>query len=162
MSTRPDYYTVLSLPPPPAPLTQQLLKKAYHAALLKHHPDKQQQGAAAPSVDVDVLTAAYKTLASAELRREYNASYISSGEGGGGGGEGGSEVVQTVDLDEFVFREEAEGGRYTKACRCGEEEGFVIREEELEAAVGEGEKEVVVGCVGCSLWWRVGFEVVDG
>jgi diphthamide biosynthesis protein 4 len=148
--TSPDFYELLSLPKPPTSLTPQLIRKAYHAALLKHHPDKRASpSSCAPSIDL--LTLAYKTLSTPELRREYDLTLDT-------GSEVGSEVVQTVDLDEFTYTEE---GRYTKACRCGEEEGFVISEEELEGAAKEGLGEVLVGCIGCSLWWRVAFEAVE-
>ncbi|CAO2648940.1 Nn.00g098890.m01.CDS01 [Neocucurbitaria sp. VM-36] len=51
---------------------------------------------------------------------------------------------------------------WTRPCRCGAEKGFRILEEELEDAEGRGEKEVLVGCEGCSLWVRVGFDVEEG
>ncbi|KAH7077302.1 diphthamide biosynthesis protein 4 [Paraphoma chrysanthemicola] len=51
---------------------------------------------------------------------------------------------------------------WTRACRCGAEQGFRILEEELGDAEARGEKEVLVGCEGCSLWVRVGFEVEVG
>jgi len=51
---------------------------------------------------------------------------------------------------------------WTRACRCGADKGFRILEEELEDAESRGEKEVLVGCEGCSLWVRVGFEVEEG
>jgi len=51
---------------------------------------------------------------------------------------------------------------WTRACRCGADRGFRILEEELEDAESRGEKEVLVGCEGCSLWVRVGFEVEEG
>jgi diphthamide biosynthesis protein 4 len=51
---------------------------------------------------------------------------------------------------------------WTRSCRCGAEKGFRILEEELEDAEKRGEKEVLVGCEGCSLWVRVGFEVEEG
>ena len=50
---------------------------------------------------------------------------------------------------------------WTRACRCGADRGFRILEEELEDAEVRGEKEVLVGCEGCSLWVRVGFEVEE-
>jgi len=155
--TRPpaNYYTLLRLPPPPSPLTPQLIKKAYHAALLLHHPDKSVSAPTPQAPSVDLLTLAYTTLSSPELRTEYNLTLASAPTVGGNG----SEVVQTVDLDEFLHDEET--GRWVKACRCGEEEGFVLSEEELEKVVEEGEREIVVGCGGCSLWWRVEFAVVD-
>ncbi|KAH8731438.1 diphthamide biosynthesis protein 4 [Phaeosphaeriaceae sp. PMI808] len=63
---------------------------------------------------------------------------------------------------------EAEGDQqqqqmeWSRACRCGAGKGFKILEEELEDAEERGEKEVLVGCEGCSLWVRVGFEVEVG
>ena len=51
---------------------------------------------------------------------------------------------------------------WTRACRCGADKGFSILEEELEEAETRGEKEVLVGCVGCSLWVRVAFDVEVG
>ncbi|KAK7179713.1 hypothetical protein DPSP01_001342 [Paraphaeosphaeria sporulosa] len=65
------------------------------------------------------------------------------------------------------MHEEERGGEegemeWTRACRCGAEKGFRIRERELEDAEGRGEKEVLVGCEGCSLWVRVGFDVEEG
>jgi len=158
--TRPEnanYYAVLRLQPPPTVLTAAAIKKAYHAALLRHHPDKHSSSpTSTSSPSIDQITAAYKALSSLDLRREYNATLTLSSTG-----TAGSEVVQAVDLDEFTYEEEKDGGRYVKSCRCGEEKGFVIKDVELEQVADEGGREVVVGCVGCSLWWRVGFEVLD-
>ena len=63
--------------------------------------------------------------------------------------------VETVDLDDL---EEGEGV-WWRGCRCGDDKGFEVQEEDLEAAIKEGE--VSVGCKGCSLWLRVLFGVVD-
>lgn len=52
--------------------------------------------------------------------------------------------------------------QWTRSCRCGAEQGFRILESELEEAEGRGESEVLVGCEGCSLWVRVGFDVEEG
>lgn len=70
------------------------------------------------------------------------------------GGETGDDgkVLQVVDLDDFIERGE---GRWTKSCRCGEEEGYVVTEEDLEAG------DDVVGCCGCSLWLKVGYEILE-
>lgn len=57
--------------------------------------------------------------------------------------------------------DEGEGVWYL-GCRCGEERGYVVREGDLERVEGLGEREIVVGCCGCSLWVRVGFGVVEG
>lgn len=52
---------------------------------------------------------------------------------------------------------------WTRGCRCGADKGFRIGVDELEDAEERGETEVLVGCEGCSLWVRVGFEVeVEG
>lgn len=61
-------------------------------------------------------------------------------------------VLQAVDLDDFNYDEVRE--RWTRACRCGAREGFVITEDDLAAG------DDVVGCCGCSLWVKVGYEVV--
>jgi diphthamide biosynthesis protein 4 len=50
---------------------------------------------------------------------------------------------------------------WTRGCRCGADRGFRILEEELEDAEARGENEVLVGCEGCSLWVRVGFDVEE-
>lgn len=65
-------------------------------------------------------------------------------------------MLQAVDLDDFNYEEEA--GRWTRGCRCGETQGFVVTEEDLEEGGGG---DVVVGCCGCSLWVNVAYEVVD-
>jgi len=57
---------------------------------------------------------------------------------------------------------EEEQMQWTRPCRCGAEAGFRILEQELEEAEERGEMEVLVGCQGCSLWVRVGFEVEVG
>ncbi|KAL1595755.1 hypothetical protein SLS60_009444 [Paraconiothyrium brasiliense] len=69
-------------------------------------------------------------------------------------------------LEEEEEQERDRGGEgemeWTRECRCGAEKGFVIKERELEEAEARGEKEVLVGCEGCSLWVRVGFDVEEG
>lgn len=61
-------------------------------------------------------------------------------------------MLQAVDLDDFEYDGERE--RWTRACRCGAGEGFVITEDDLAAG------DDVVGCCGCSLWVKVGYEIV--
>jgi diphthamide biosynthesis protein 4 len=76
------------------------------------------------------------------------------------------EIVEMARRGEVtVGKEQREGERqmeWTRACRCGDDKGFRILEEELGDAEARGEKEVLVGCEGCSLWVRVGFEVEEG
>jgi diphthamide biosynthesis protein 4 len=70
------------------------------------------------------------------------------------------------------------GGTWIKSCfRCGDPQGFIVTEQDLEDCIqrletsgGAGRKvggmddreaEVLVGCGGCSLWVRVGFCVEE-
>ncbi|KAF2831969.1 hypothetical protein CC86DRAFT_377211 [Ophiobolus disseminans] len=89
--------------------------------------------------DFDVLDPEYEF----SQPPEGSASSIHVG-GGGGGAEGEGQM------------------EWTRACRCGEEQGYRILEEELGEAEERGEAEVLVGCGGCSLWVRVGFGVEEG
>jgi len=65
--------------------------------------------------------------------------------------------IEIVDLDDLHLDEEK--GIWYRGCRCGDDRGFLIREEDLEEAADEGE--VSVGCRGCSLWLKVLFGVVE-
>ena len=70
------------------------------------------------------------------------------------------EGLETVDLDDLDYDEEG-GGAWYRGCRCGSVRGFRVTEEDLEKEVENGD--VVVGCVGCSLWLRVTFQAAtDG
>jgi len=178
-----SHYDALGLPAPthngatPELLTSQAVKKAYHKALLKWHPDKALVGAALPATTLDKLKStpppptdtpgytldeiitAYTTLSTERGRREYEREYRLRL-----AGNTKEEVkglwnayvpMDVVDLDDFEYEERL--GKFYKRCRCGEDEGYVLWESELEE-VQAGE--VVVGCVGCSLWLKVEFEVV--
>ncbi|KAH8149641.1 uncharacterized protein LAJ45_06272 [Morchella importuna] len=144
------HYDILSLPPttPSTPLTPNILKKAYHRALLLHHPDKTLSPSTKAEFTVDQITTAYNVLSTPHLRAEYDKKLGAMNEETGDDGK----VLQVVDLDDFIEREE---GRWTKSCRCGEEEGYVVTEEDLEAG------DDVVGCCGCSLWLKVGYEILE-
>lgn len=64
-------------------------------------------------------------------------------------------------------------GRFTKSCRCGSDEGYVITEKEMdeieeELANAEAGKaplsaarSSIIGCLGCSLWLQVDWVVFD-
>lgn len=81
--------------------------------------------------------------------------------------------LEVLDLEDFIPTssqlspdnedndEREEEQIWSRPCRCGESSGFRVTERELEDAVLRGEGEVLVGCVGCSLWVRVGFGVLD-
>ncbi|KAG9206122.1 hypothetical protein G6514_004843 [Epicoccum nigrum] len=157
------------------------LRRAYRNALLAAHPDKKAAGASASGPhSVDDVKEAYGVLDDAARRAEYdnwvlrNPHVLSSGAGAGvkegesaGGGYALSQDfvlgLELLDLSDFEERAgEAGEVLWTRGCRCGDQEGFRIVEEDLEDAEGRGEKEVLVGCGGCSLWVRVGFEVEEG
>jgi len=139
-------------------VTPQDIKRAYHAALLKHHPDKGPISPHAPSVDA--IKAAYAILSNPSSRKSYDAilatrsnSTFSSDAGLFRTGE------EKVDLDDLTWDEK--DGSWYRSCRCGEVHGFVVTEDVLAHEHDQGGREVLVGCVGCSLWLRVSFGVVD-
>lgn len=177
-----NYYHILGLSAP-APGSPSLrpksadLRRAYRNALLAAHPDKKAAGAKG-LYSVDDVKEAYNVLDDATLRAQYdnwvlrNPHILAKGTGTGGdssGGEGqtlsqdfilGLELLDLSDFDE----QEGQGDEveWTRGCRCGDDKGFRILEDDLEDAEARGEKEVLVGCGGCSLWVRVGFEVEEG
>lgn len=63
------------------------------------------------------------------------------------------------------------GGRFTKSCRCGAEEGYVLTEEDMddveeevrqqEMNNGSKARSMIIGCLGCSLWVQVDWVVCD-
>lgn len=178
-----SYYDILALPAPshdrasPEILTSQAVKKAYHKALLRWHPDKASvdcavspgrhdkfRVASSPAgtpqgYTLDEIITAYTTLSTERGRWEYEKQYRLRL-----AGSTMEEVrglwntyvpMEVVDLDDFEYEDMM--GKFYKSCRCGEDEGYVLWERDLEE-VETGEVEV--GCVGCSLWLRVQFEVV--
>jgi diphthamide biosynthesis protein 4 len=74
--------------------------------------------------------------------------------------------LEIFDLDDMEVEttrqqghgiETAETTVWYRGCRCGDEKGFLVREEDLEREAERGE--VMVGCRGCSLWAKVMFAV---
>ncbi|KAF2645994.1 hypothetical protein P280DRAFT_443043 [Massarina eburnea CBS 473.64] len=173
-----NYYRILGLETKSREhLDQDDLKKAYRTALLGAHPDTasaSQGGQGKNEVyTVDDVKEAFGVLSDATQRVEYDG-WI-AGRGVEEGREGFLLGLEVLDLSDFVAGEDegsdAEVGgngatgpqvEWTRSCRCGNEKGFRITEKELEDAEGRGEKEVLVGCEGCSLWVRVGFDVEEG
>ena len=173
----PNHYETLNLPFPIASLTPQQLKLAYHKALLKHHPDKAASNTGIPSppqshtspnasaeihpYTIDQITTAYKTLSDPVLRKDYDKTLreIRTEEKKTVAFHTG---LEAVDLEDFECEERDTGSGgdvWFRSCRCGEERGFVIWEEDLENEIETGE--VVVGCRGCSLWVKVLFAACD-
>jgi diphthamide biosynthesis protein 4 len=137
-----------------------------------------------PAYTVDDVKEAYTALSNAAAKSSYDDWFLKQGGGvaptrGNKAGQWGSEGETPLLSSDFIlglelldledFEEAGDSGQqqqgqqqqmtWTRSCRCGADKGFTILEEELEDAEGRGEKEVLVGCSGCSLWVRVGFEV---
>ena len=111
---------------------------------------------------IDQITTAYKTLSDPVLRSEYDRSLrldrvkVAEREKTGDVFHTGLEIVDLEDLD----CEEAEGGDgdcWYRGCRCGDERGFLVNEEDLERETEHGE--IIIGCRGCSLWLKILFAV---
>jgi len=168
------HYEILGLSTSSGPgraLTAQQLKAAYRRALLQHHPDKsqvkseaQRPGSAqksAKSYTVDQISQAYAILSVTQLRSEYDRILKLKSSPVTSGGQKEDQAFrtgfETLDLDDLSFDEEA--GVWFRGCRCGDNRGFLVREEDLEEASEDGE--LHVGCRGCSLWLRLLFGVVE-
>ncbi|KAE8149258.1 CSL zinc finger-domain-containing protein [Aspergillus avenaceus] len=180
-----DYYEILNLKftGQTTPLTKQQLKLSYHKALLRHHPDKASSTSQSPSLQnghsvaedasganptytIDEITTAYKTLSDPQLRAEYDRSLrldrakAVEREKTGTVFHTGLEIV---DLEDLAFEEGGEAKEipdfWYRGCRCGDERGFMVTEEDLEREAEHGE--IVIGCRGCSLWMKVLFAVED-
>lgn len=171
------YYEILGLPSSrdgAKLLTPQLLKAAYRKSLLQHHPDKVQQVSSpgngstkavnkqpSSTYTVDQITKAYSIISTPKLREGYDRELAlqsqQTGEFGVQQKNGFRTGVEIVDLDDLDFDEKE--SLWFRSCRCGDDRGFLIREEDLEEAADDGE--LAVGCRGCSLWLRVLFGVVE-
>lgn len=181
----PDHYETLDLPFPIPSLTPQQLKLAYHKALLKHHPDKAKSSSIDPTspspslsnptngtnaqsqqqqtYTIDQITSAYKTLSTPSLRKSYDLT-LRQTRAEQKKGDAFHTGLEPIDLEDFECEEcdgaDAGGGDiWFRGCRCGDEKGFIVTEEDLEKEIETGE--VVVGCRGCSLWVKVLFAVDD-
>lgn len=174
-----NYYHILGLSvpslgsPSPKPKTAEL-RRAYRNALLAAHPDKKSTSVATKNraYSVDDVKEAYMVLDDARRRADYdnwvlrNPHILSSTATKNGVGHTLSQDfilgLELLDLSDFEEQGgDADEGEWTRACRCGGEKGFRILEDDLEDAESRGEKEVLVGCGGCSLWVRVGFDVEE-
>lgn len=144
-----------------ASLTVQDIKQAYRSALLQHHPDKILDRNAEDTIQtVDAITIAYKTLSEPVSKAEYDCalrlSQLSQSQN-----QGEEKIFHTgldiVDLDDLQY--DGTSGSWWKACRCGQDRGFVITESDLEKEERYGE--LYTGCRGCSLWLKVLFGIEE-
>ncbi|KAL4996893.1 Diphthamide biosynthesis protein 4 [Aspergillus recurvatus] len=177
-----SFYEILNLPFPSTGLSKQQLKLAYHKALLKHHPDKAVQVTVAKEslsssnhhpaqtlssqkITIDAITTAYKTLSDPIQRAEYDRVLrLDRNRVVGAGDKNGNGTVfhtglEVVDLEDLNCDEDGDEAVWYRACRCGDERGFLLSEGDLEREVDSGE--IVVGCRGCSLYMKVLFAVQD-
>jgi diphthamide biosynthesis protein 4 len=158
MADMPNHYQLLGLESKQTDFTLSAgeVKQAYRRALLQHHPDKTATNAKASGVTVDDIALAYKTLADAGLRGEYDAwlqSLVNNGDSSTPRPR--HTGLETIDLDDLDYDATAE--IWSRGCRCGDAKGFTLSERGLEEQADEGE--IIVGCKGCSLWLRVLFGV---
>ncbi|KAF1845775.1 uncharacterized protein K460DRAFT_284360 [Cucurbitaria berberidis CBS 394.84] len=187
-----NYYHILGLEAPSWGTKDQgpavEVRRAYKIALLTAHPDKTR--AATPKTKaaytVDDVKEAYMVLADRTRKAEYDNWLLHNGDTLHSSlplstsshlREPSTDFIlglELLDLSDFDVvettgttttpsTEEGTGAmEWTRPCRCGADKGFRILEEELEDAETRGEKEVLVGCEGCSLWLRVAFDVEEG
>ncbi len=161
-----DQYKILGLPSPSNKdhhVTPHDIKLAYRRALLHYHPDKSsiqlldEARSEAPKYTVDQITVAYKTLIDPKRRLEYDQSVRLDFTSTGLNFERSHPGLETIDLDDLAFDEE--NNTWYRGCRCGNERGYLISEEELEKDAEH--REVITGCRGCSLWLRIVFAMAD-
>lgn len=168
----PTFYEILGLTMSPSELagiSSQIIKSAYRRSLLLHHPDKapatnrnateDRSSQTRETYSIDQITEAYNVLLMPKKRAEYDLGLKLQGSAGRQGQQKQTlrTGIETTDLDDLGF-DELENVWYM-SCRCGDERGFLIKEEDLEEVADEGE--LGVGCRGCSLWLKVLFGVAD-
>lgn len=175
-----NHYIVLSLPTPwfnptdqnaSSSLRPEDVKAAYRRSLLTYHPDKNPSNTSTTTNEkqatwsVDEITQAYQVLSDPARKREYDAGLrliATSTSTGLAHREKHLVGIESIELDQMEFGEAEEA--WFRGCRCGDEKGFEVTEQDLERELEEKESqqgEVIVGCKGCSLWLRVGFRVLD-
>ncbi|KAK3395862.1 hypothetical protein B0T20DRAFT_47182 [Sordaria brevicollis] len=183
--SQPTLYEILSLSPT-SDLSPAQIKQAYRRALLTHHPDKsstRHQSSSSSSTTttttttastreakytIDQISHAYTTLSSPLLKTKYDASLRTlqrSFTNPHSTEEDFQTGIDTIDLDELEFLEGTvqNGGNgkdtWYRSCRCGNERGFALTEEDLEENADLGE--VLVQCQDCTIWLRVVYVVAE-
>ncbi|KAL1959722.1 hypothetical protein VTO42DRAFT_1308 [Malbranchea cinnamomea] len=123
---------------------------------------------------IDEITTAYKILSDPVSRAEYDRSLRLRPQDNPAFGEGDDDAsfrtgLEIFDLDDMEIemryqetdQSNGDSGQsvWYRGCRCGDEKGFMVREEDLEREIERGE--VLVGCRGCSLWAKIVFAVEE-
>jgi len=157
-----DAYQVLGLAVRPGssqPWSSEEIKTAYRKALLKYHPDKAVDKIRSEEArSVDEISQAYEVLSDSSLRAAHDRALTLCTMKQLRAQDSGLPGLEVVDLDDLLCDEATH--TWSRACRCGQEQGFVITEAQLERTSEHGE--VLTGCQGCSLWLKVVFQAVDG
>jgi diphthamide biosynthesis protein 4 len=183
----PSYYEILRLShsKDSEPLTRDDVKAAYHRALLIHHPDKAttRNASAEPIAprrandddddddddsdgsayySIDQIVAAYETLVDPSKRSAYDERLRRTSFSGGTSRSSKNEKgthpgVEALDLEDLSYNEET--NTWHHECRCGNEDGYVLNEADMEKEAERGE--IYVGCKGCSLFIKVVFSVTE-
>jgi diphthamide biosynthesis protein 4 len=160
------YYDVLALPRRGGTwgfLSKDDIKTAYRRALLVHHPDKARTDVGntssarehQPKYSIDEIVNAYETLVDQEKRAEYNETLD---KGTGKGNVSGTHIgVEVFDLEDLKYDEGK--NTWSRSCRCGDEHGYILTEQDLEKESQQGE--IYVGCRGCSLFIKVLFSLEE-
>lgn len=145
------------------------IKSAYRMSLLSNHPDKQIQQTGEfinskgnKTIAISAIKTAYLILTTPDRRKEYD-SRLRLGNG----------VIslavpkvtgEQVDLDDMntttIIGSDGvtETFIWTRGCRCGESEGYILSERDLEDN-GPDSTSIIIQCVGCSLWIEVLYEI---
>lgn len=159
-----DHYKVLALPihyGTNNSISLHDIKLAYRNALLRHHPDKSDSIKNAKLESsvfaIDQVKLAYKTLSDPISRLNYDHTLRLITSEGKPTKENPHLGLETLDLDDLNFQEVE--SRWYSSCRCGNQQGFVVTEKDLESNAAYGE--VIAECRGCSLWLRVTFALSE-
>lgn len=162
-------------------ITAEQIKQGYHASLLANHPDKLNQSGqsvevqsndsnqnASEEITIPAIKTAYSILSNPERRKEYDQQLklgVASVTGGS------NKVIpksatEQIDLEDMESRVEvapdgvSEVCIWTKSCRCGEAEGYVLTEQDL-IDNGLESTSIIVQCIGCSLWIDVLYAIEE-
>ena len=154
-----NHYDVLSLDSRQA-LSLEVIKRAYHRALLFSHPDKSNVDTPLrPKYTIDQITYAYHVLKDPSERSSFDRSIRLNNQNSTLTKKAteSDPTGEVVDLDELEYDDKQ--NLWYRACRCGQERGFMVTESDLEKRTADGE--ALVGCQGCSLWIKVLFAAQD-